>query len=44
MLEKPERLETRNEITEEAAEQEKNRIRRVRRIIIPKSSKFSTIS
>jgi hypothetical protein len=37
MLEKPERLETRNEITEEAAEQEKNRIRRRRIIIIPKS-------
>jgi hypothetical protein len=36
MLEKPERLETRNEITEEAAEQEKNRMRRRRRRI-PKS-------
>jgi hypothetical protein len=43
MLEEPERLETRNENTEEAAEEEKNRIRR-RTIIIPKSPKFSTVS
>jgi hypothetical protein len=43
MLEKPERLETRNEITEEVAEEEKNRIRRRRRII-PKSPRFSTVS
>jgi hypothetical protein len=42
MLEEPERLETRNEITEEAAEEEKNRFRR--RIIIPKSPRFSTVS
>jgi hypothetical protein len=45
MLEKPERLETMNEIAKEAAELEKNRIRRKRRRRrISKSPKFSKIS